>query len=58
MFTEQEIVDHCINSQKDFSPNVILRPLCQEYILPNIAISVEAEVIGLLVGRKSQFAYF
>jgi len=36
-FTEKEIVAEIQNSPEKFSPNVILRPLYQETILPNVA---------------------
>jgi bacillithiol synthase len=36
-FTEQEIKEELKNNPERFSPNVILRPVFQEMILPNIA---------------------
>lgn len=36
-FTEQEMIDELNNHPERFSPNVILRPVFQEMILPNIA---------------------
>lgn len=36
-FTEREILDHLNEFPEKFSPNVIMRPLYQEVILPNLA---------------------
>ena len=43
-FTEEEIIE----SPENFSPNVLLRPLYQETILPNIAT----------VGGSAEIAYW
>ena len=37
MFTQEEILSELNNYPENFSPNVILRPLYQEIILPNVA---------------------
>ena len=37
VFSEQEIVEELTNYPEKFSPNVVLRPLYQETILPNLA---------------------
>ncbi len=37
VFTETELLNKLHNNAENFSPNVILRPLYQETILPNIA---------------------
>ena len=57
-FTEQEIIDHLHQFPERFSPNVILRPLYQEYILPNIAYIGGGGELAYWLERKSQFAYF
>ena len=36
VFSEEEILDEVTNSPEFFSPNVIMRPLYQEIILPNL----------------------
>lgn len=36
-WTRKEFMDHLHNMPEDFSPNVILRPVYQECILPNVA---------------------
>lgn len=41
-----------------FSPNVILRPLYQEFILPNLAYIGGGGEIAYWLERKSQFAHF
>lgn len=52
-FTEKEIHDLIETHPEKFSPNVILRPLYQEYILPNLAyIGGPAEVIYWLQLKK------
>lgn len=57
-FTEQQIQDLIENEPEKFSPNVILRPLYQETILPNLAyIGGPAEVIYWLQ-LKDVFEHF
>lgn len=52
-FTEKEISDLIENEPEKFSPNVILRPLYQEYILPNLTyVGGPAEVVYWLQLRK------
>ena len=41
-----------------FSPNVVLRPLFQEYILPNLAYIGGGGEIAYWLERKAQFDYF
>ncbi|WP_299052426.1 bacillithiol biosynthesis cysteine-adding enzyme BshC [uncultured Polaribacter sp.] len=36
VFTKDEIIKELVNNPENFSPNVIMRPLYQEVILPNI----------------------
>lgn len=52
-FTEKQISDLIEREPEKFSPNVILRPLYQEYILPNLAyVGGPAEVIYWLQLKK------
>ncbi len=45
-FTEKELMDHIEAHPERFSPNVVLRPLYQEMILPNLAyLGGPAEVV-------------
>lgn len=37
-FTEKDLMDEIENHPEKFSPNVVLRPLYQETVLPNIAV--------------------
>jgi bacillithiol biosynthesis cysteine-adding enzyme BshC len=57
-FTAEEIINLVEAEPEKFSPNVILRPLYQEIILPNLAyIGGPAEVVYWLQ-LKSVFEYF
>ncbi len=47
-WTQTEILDHLHQSPQDFSPNVLLRPLYQEYLFPNIAF----------IGGGAEIAYW
>ena len=47
-FTEAELLDLAGSSPESFSPNVLLRPVVQDYLLPTIAY----------VGGSSEVAYF
>lgn len=54
-FSETEILDVLQNSPEKFSPNVILRPLYQEVILPNLAYIGGAGEIAYWLELKSNF---
>ena len=57
-FSEQELRDEINNYPERFSPNVVMRPLYQECILPNIAyIGGGAEVVYWLE-LKSNFDFY
>lgn len=57
-FTEAELKEEIANYPERFSPNVVMRPLYQECILPNIAyIGGGAEVVYWLE-LKSNFDYY
>ncbi len=47
-FTKDEILDLVENSPQLFSPNVLFRPVCQDYILPT----------AFYIGGPSEIAYF
>lgn len=57
-FTEPELIKEIENHPERFSPNVVMRPLYQEIILPNLAyIGGGAEIIYWLQ-LKSTFEYY
>ncbi len=47
-FTKEELLELINNSPEEFSPNVLLRPVCQDFILPNL----------LYVGGPGEIAYY
>ena len=55
-FTEQEIVLELKNNPERFSPNVILRPVFQETILPNVAFIGGGGEIAYWLELKNVFA--
>ena len=57
-FSREELVQEITNHPERFSPNVVMRPLYQEVILPNLAyIGGGAEVVYWLELKKS-FAHY
>jgi bacillithiol synthase len=54
-FSETEILDLVENSPEKFSPNVILRPLYQEVILPNLAYIGGGGEIAYWLELKNNF---
>jgi bacillithiol biosynthesis cysteine-adding enzyme BshC len=57
-FTKEALQKEVQTSPEHFSPNVVMRPLYQEYILPNIAyVGGGAEVVYWLE-LKSNFEYY
>jgi bacillithiol synthase len=58
VFSESEILELISNYPERFSPNVIMRPLYQEFSLPNIAYIGGGGEIAYWLERKSQFDYF
>jgi bacillithiol biosynthesis cysteine-adding enzyme BshC len=57
-FTEKEMLDEIDNHPEHFSPNVIMRPLFQESILPNLAYIGGGGELAYWMERKSQFQHF
>lgn len=57
-FTKDEILEELENHPGHFSPNVCLRPLYQELILPNLAYIGGGGEIAYWLERKTQFAHF
>ena len=47
-FTYDELIEMINNEPENFSPNVLLRPICQDYILPT----------AFYVGGPSEISYF
>ncbi len=57
-FTPEEIENEISNHPENFSPNVIMRPLFQEMILPNLAYIGGGGEIAYWLERKAQFEHF
>lgn len=57
-FTEKEILKELDSNPQNFSPNVILRPLYQEIILPNIAYFGGPAEIAYWLQLKDMFDHF
>lgn len=57
-FTTQELELEIHNHPEKFSPNVVMRPVYQEYILPNLAYIGGGGEIAYWLERKTQFQHF
>lgn len=57
-FTEAELREELHQHPEHFSPNVVIRPLYQEYILPNLAYIGGGGEIAYWLERKTQFEHF
>ncbi|MBT8218887.1 MAG: bacillithiol biosynthesis cysteine-adding enzyme BshC [Bacteroidia bacterium] len=57
-FTQEELLSAITNRPEDFSPNVVMRPIFQESILPNLAYVGGGGEIAYWLERKSQFEHF
>lgn len=57
-FTTDELEAELNNFPERFSPNVVLRPIFQENILPNLAYVGGGGEIAYWLERKKQFEYF
>lgn len=55
---KQELLDLCENNPDQFSPNVVMRPLFQELILPNLAYLGGGGELAYWLERKDQFESF
>lgn len=56
--TQSELITEIDTHPENFSPNVVLRPLYQERILPNLAYIGGGGEIAYWLERKKQFEYF
>jgi bacillithiol synthase len=57
-FTEAEMLEELEAHPERFSPNVVLRPLYQEFILPNLAYVGGGGELAYWLERKSLFEYY
>ncbi len=57
-FTKEQIIQELHEHPEHFSPNVVLRPIYQETILPNLAYIGGGGEISYWLERMSQFAHF
>jgi len=58
IFSADELRKEINEHPERFSPNVVLRPIYQEFILPNLAYVGGGGEIAYWLERKSQFEYF
>ncbi|MDQ3018192.1 MAG: bacillithiol biosynthesis cysteine-adding enzyme BshC, partial [Bacteroidota bacterium] len=54
-YTPEELINELQHHPEQFSPNVILRPLYQEFILPNLAYIGGGGELAYWIDRKKQF---
>ncbi len=57
-WTAQELKLELYTRPERFSPNVVMRPLYQEWVLPNIAYVGGGGELAYWMERKSHFSYF
>ena len=57
-FSKAEMIAEIEAHPEKFSPNVVMRPLYQEYVLPNLAYIGGGGELAYWLERKSQFEYF
>ncbi len=57
-FTKAELEEEITNHPERFSPNVVMRPIYQEMILPNLAYVGGGGELAYWMERTSQFAHF
>ena len=57
-FTKDELTSEIENHPEFFSPNVVMRPIFQEFIFPNLAYIGGGGEIAYWLERKSQFEAF
>ena len=58
IWTKEEILNELESTPQYFSPNVVLRPLFQEVVLPNLAYIGGGGELAYWLERKTQFEYF
>ncbi len=58
VFTKDEIIAELKQFPNHFSPNVVLRPLFQEQVLPNLAYIGGGGEIAYWLERKAQFEWY
>lgn len=58
VFTQKEILEEAEKYPERFSPNVVLRPLYQEMVLPNLAYVGGGGELAYWLERKSLFEHF
>ncbi len=57
-FTEAEMIQEIETHPEYFSPNVVMRPLYQEVVMPNLAYIGGGGELAYWLERKTQFAHF
>ena len=57
-FSKEELEAEIDNHPERFSPNVVMRPIYQECVLPNLAYIGGGGELSYWLERKRQFAYF
>ena len=57
-FTEAEMIQEIETYPEYFSPNVVMRPLYQEVVMPNLAYIGGGGELAYWLERKTQFAHF
>jgi len=57
-FSRSEILDEVAQHPERFSPNVVLRPLFQEMVLPNLAYVGGGGELAYWLERRAQFEHF
>ncbi len=55
---ENNILDFFERNTARFSPNVLLRPICQDYLLPNVASVLGPSEIGYTTQLKELYEWF
>ncbi len=58
VFTEEEITKEIQEHPEYFSPNVVMRPLYQEVVMPNLAYIGGGGELAYWLERKAQFEHF
>lgn len=57
-FSRSEILEEVVDHPERFSPNVVLRPLFQEMVLPNLAYVGGGGELAYWLERRAQFEHF